>query len=256
MASPAGVRHVPAVDAQRNSTRLLPRGRRPSPSPKLVFFFDEAHLLFDDMPKELTGQDRAGGEAHPLQGRRASTSSASRPPTFPTRCSPSFPTASSTGCAPTRPPSRRRCARPPTAFRENPAFDSAEALLELGTGEALVSLLNEEGQPQRGGTGARCCRRSAAWPLPIAATLEAIWRGPGASDGEVRRRPIDRESAYEKLAAEKSRRCRGRRAGCRARPAGKGARRLREAEGRRGRSGRESCGQGRRACCQGCRKRG
>ena len=38
--------------------------------PKFVFFFDEAHLLFDDAPKALLEQDRAGGAADPLQGRR------------------------------------------------------------------------------------------------------------------------------------------------------------------------------------------
>ncbi len=38
--------------------------------PKFVFFFDEAHLLFDDAPKALLAQDRAGGAAHPLQRRR------------------------------------------------------------------------------------------------------------------------------------------------------------------------------------------
>ncbi len=35
-----------------------------------------------------------------------------------------------------------------TSFRANPAFDSEEALLELGTGEALVSLLNADGRPE------------------------------------------------------------------------------------------------------------
>ncbi|MEF2672302.1 MAG: helicase HerA-like domain-containing protein, partial [Adlercreutzia sp.] len=59
------------------------------------------------------------------------------------------------------------------AFRENPAFDSAEALLELGTGEALVSLLNEDGQPsivERARVLPPECRMAAA----DAATLEAI----------------------------------------------------------------------------------
>ena len=38
--------------------------------PKLVFFFDEAHLLFNDAPKSLLDRDRAGGAPDPLQGRR------------------------------------------------------------------------------------------------------------------------------------------------------------------------------------------
>ncbi len=40
------------------------------PKPKLCFFFDEAHLLFDDASDALDGPDRADGPAHPLQGRR------------------------------------------------------------------------------------------------------------------------------------------------------------------------------------------
>ena len=38
--------------------------------PKLVFFFDEAHLLFDEAPKIAGRAGRAGGAADPLQGRR------------------------------------------------------------------------------------------------------------------------------------------------------------------------------------------
>ena len=38
--------------------------------PKLVFFFDEAHLLFTDAPKIAAGQDRAGRAPDPLEGRR------------------------------------------------------------------------------------------------------------------------------------------------------------------------------------------
>ena len=38
--------------------------------PKLVFFFDEAHLLFNDAPAGAAREDRAGGAPDPLQGRR------------------------------------------------------------------------------------------------------------------------------------------------------------------------------------------
>ena len=38
--------------------------------PKLMFFFDEAHLLFDEAPKAAARQDRAGGAADLFQGRR------------------------------------------------------------------------------------------------------------------------------------------------------------------------------------------
>ena len=87
------------------------------PKPKLVFFFDEAHLLFDDMPKELTDKIvqtvkliRSKGVGVYFVSQSPADIPVQNPP-FPMRCSRSFPTASSTGCAPTRPPSRRRCAR-------------------------------------------------------------------------------------------------------------------------------------------------
>ena len=94
------------------------------------------------------------------------------------------------------------------AFRENPAFDSAEALLELGTGEALVSLLNEDGQPSIVERAQACCRRSACMAAADADdVMEADRRGCQAHLVEKYGEAIDRESAYEKLAAEKSRRC-------------------------------------------------
>ena len=52
MQSPRALRDVPAVAAV-GAVRGAARGRRPRRSRKLVFFFDEAHLLFDDAPKAL-----------------------------------------------------------------------------------------------------------------------------------------------------------------------------------------------------------
>lgn len=74
--------------------------------PKFVFFFDEAHLLFNDMPGELL--DKIVQVVKLIRSKAsACTSSPSRRATSPTRCSRSSRTASSTGSAPTRRPSRR-----------------------------------------------------------------------------------------------------------------------------------------------------
>ena len=64
--------------------------------PKLVFFFDEAHLLFDGAPRALVQKIEQ-------VVRKA-------PPTCPTACWRSYQTACSTRCAATPPPSRRPCA--------------------------------------------------------------------------------------------------------------------------------------------------
>jgi uncharacterized protein len=112
--------------------------------PKLVFFFDEAHLLFDEAPKALLEEGRAGGAADPLQGRRRLFRDAE-----PAR-------RAGDGAGPARQPHPARAARlhPARAARgegggrhlpPNPDFDSFEAITELGVGEALVSTLEADG---------------------------------------------------------------------------------------------------------------
>lgn len=170
------------------------------PKPKLVFFFDEAHLLFDDMPKELTDKI-VQTVSSPFQGRRRLL----RQPVARRHSRRVLAAAFQPHPARLRaytPAEQKAVRAAAAAFRENPAFDSAEALLELGTGEALVSLLNEDGQPsivERARVLPPECRMAAA----DAATLEAI----GVAQAHLVEKygeAIDRESAYEKLAAEKS----------------------------------------------------
>lgn len=78
--------------------------------PTLVFFFDEAHLLFADASKRSSTRSprRCASSARRVS---ASSSSPSSPPTFPRRCSPSSARASSISCAPTLPRRRRRSRR-------------------------------------------------------------------------------------------------------------------------------------------------
>ena len=57
--------------------------------PKLVFFFDEAHLLFDDASKAFLDADRPDRAADPVQGRRRLLRDPVARPTYPTTCSPS-----------------------------------------------------------------------------------------------------------------------------------------------------------------------
>ena len=83
------------------------------------------------------------------------------------------------------------------SFRENPAFKSEDAILELGTGEALVSFLNDDGQPEiveRAKIMPPQCLMAAAPESDLKAALDA------QSDlmkkyGEA----VDRESAFEQL---------------------------------------------------------
>ena len=210
------------------------------PKPKLVFFFDEAHLLFDDMPKELT--DKIVQTVKLIRSKGVGVYFVSQSPAdIPDEVLAQLSNRIQHGLRAYTPAEQKAVRAAAAAFRENPAFDSAEALLELGTGEALVSLLNEDGQPsivERARVLPPECRMAAA----DTATLEAIGlrfrrgiagegtggcidftaRGSagarsahgrcryGDAGGDQRRlvekygEAIDRESAYEKLAAEKS----------------------------------------------------
>ena len=83
------------------------------------------------------------------------------------------------------------------SFRENPAFKSEDAILELGIGEALVSFLNDDGQPEiveRAKILPPQCLMAAAPESDLKAALDA--RGDLMKKyGEA----VDRESVFEQL---------------------------------------------------------
>ena len=169
--------------------------------PKLVFFFDEAHLLFNDASKDFLAADHADRAAHPLEGRRrllrhADPEGRARP-----TCSPSSARACSTSCARSRPTTRRPCARPCRRTRSR-ATTSRRCSPTLGTGEAIVTVMNEKGAPiaRRLDAAARAagvdvavarCRRSTP---PIAASPLLAKYGTGARP-RVGARDPDRRSS-------------------------------------------------------------
>ena len=114
--------------------------------PVLVFFFDEAHLLFNDAPKALVDKVDAGGAADPLQGCR-------RLFHHPESGRYSRDVLAQLG---NRVQHALRAFTPRDAkalraaaetFRPNPEFDTETAIREVGTGEAVVSLLEAKGVP-------------------------------------------------------------------------------------------------------------
>ena len=171
------------------------------PKPKLVFFFDEAHLLFDDMPKELT--DKIVQTVKLIRSKGVGVYFISQSPSdIPDEVLAQLSNRIQHGLRAYTPAEQKAVKAAAAAFRENPAFDSAEALLEVGTGEALVSLLNEEGQPsvvERAKVLPPECNMGAASAETLTKVAEAQ-----AQLVEKYGEAIDRESAYEKIAAEKS----------------------------------------------------
>jgi DNA helicase HerA-like ATPase len=113
--------------------------------PRLVFFFDEAHLLFRDAPKPLL--EKVEQVVRLIRSKGVGVYFVTQNPAdVPEPCWRSWARASSMRCAPTRPPSRRACAprRPPSARTR---LRHGRVLQQLGVGEALVSTLDEKGTP-------------------------------------------------------------------------------------------------------------
>ena len=123
--------------------------------PKLVFFFDEAHLLFKDASQAFPRRADPDRSADPVQGCRRllrHPDAQGRPET----CWPSSATGSSTRCGPS-PPTTPRRSRPPSDVPDL-AYDLEELLTPLGIGEAVVTVLSEKGAPTPV-AWTRCCRR-------------------------------------------------------------------------------------------------
>ena len=87
------------------------------------------------------------------------------------------------------------------SFRPNPDFDTETVITELGTGEALVSFLNEKGQPSVVERTFILSPQSSFDLLNESEQLALITTSPFHQKYAT---AIDRESAYEKLAAKAS----------------------------------------------------
>ena len=114
--------------------------------PKLVFFFDEAHLLFDDASKEFLDGDRPDRAADPVQGRRRLLRHPDARRTCRATCWPSSATGCSTRCAPSRPDDAKALKATASTF-PNSSYDLEEVLTQLGIGEAIVTVLSDRGAP-------------------------------------------------------------------------------------------------------------
>ena len=114
--------------------------------PKFVFFFDEAHLLFDGMPKELL--DKIVQVVKLIRSKGVGVYFITQSPSdIPDEVLAQLSNRIQHGLRAYTPAEQKAVKAAAKSFRENPAFDAVERLGELGTGEALVSFLDEEGKP-------------------------------------------------------------------------------------------------------------
>lgn len=114
--------------------------------PKLVFFFDEAHLLFKDAPKALL--DKVEQVVRLIRSKGVGVYFVTQNPLdIPDTVSRQLGNRVQHALRAFTPMEQKAVKAAATTFRANPAFDTEKAIMELGTGEALVSTLDEKGQP-------------------------------------------------------------------------------------------------------------
>jgi len=164
--------------------------------PKVVFFFDEAHLLFSDASKAFL--DRIEQTVKLIRSKGVGVFFCTQLPTdIRTTCSPSSAPGSSTPCA--RSPGRPEGAGPDREdVPDNAELQAGEVLTSLGIGEAIVTVLSERGAP----TPVAWCRLRAPRSLMGAIGADGVASAAHSSPLYAKYgQTVDRESAYEKLTA-------------------------------------------------------
>jgi hypothetical protein len=165
--------------------------------PRLVFFFDEAHLLFRDAPKALL--EKVEQVVRLIRSKGVgiyfvTQNPADVPDTVLGQLGNRFQHAMRAYT-----PAEQKGLRAAAAsFRPNPAFDTAEAIQGLGVGEALVSVLDEKGAPT---ITARTLIRPPASRLGPALPAERVATQAASPLRGVYDTLKDRESAFELLKA-------------------------------------------------------
>ena len=116
------------------------------PKPRMVFFFDEAHLLFTDAPKSLL--QKIEQVVRLIRSKGVSIWFITQSPAdIPETVLAQLGTRIQHALRAYTPNEQQALAIASRSFRANPAFDTAQAIQNLGVGEALVSTLDEKGAP-------------------------------------------------------------------------------------------------------------
>ena len=163
--------------------------------PKLVFFFDEAHLLFNDAPQVLL--DKIEQVIRLIRSKGVGVWFVSQNPSdIPDNVLGQLGNRVQHALQTFTPKDQKAVKAAAQTMRVNPAFDTEKAIQKLGTGEALISFLDAKGSPsvvERAMVIAPCSRMG---PVTEDERNGLINHSPvyGKYEDEV-----DRESAYEML---------------------------------------------------------
>ena len=162
--------------------------------PKFVFFFDEAHLLFNGMPKPLV--EKVVQVVKLIRSKGVGVYFITQSPSdVPGEVLAQLSNRVQHGLRAYTPAEQRAVKAAAASFRANPAFDSVEALQDVATGEALVSFLDEDGRPsvvERARVLFPGCRMAAADAGIVSSVIANQYELMGKYE-----EAIDRESAFE-----------------------------------------------------------
>jgi len=166
--------------------------------PKLVFFFDEAHMLFDETSKALV--DKIEQVVRLIRSKGVGVYFVTQSPTdIPEEILGQLGNRVQHALRAFTPKDQKAVKTAAETFRENPSFKTADAIMELGTGEALVSFLDEKGAPSM------VERAKILFPLSQIGAVTESQRGQIINQSRLYGKYdkiVDRESAFEVLMAE------------------------------------------------------
>lgn len=168
--------------------------------PKLVFFFDEAHMLFKDTSKALT--EKIEQIVRLIRSKGIGIYFISQSPS-------DLPDAILGQCGNRvqhalrafTPKDQAAVKAAAQTFRPNPAFSTEREILELGTGEALVSFLDEKGAPSM------VERAKILFPMSQIGAISEDERKAINSSSRIAGKydsAVDRESAFEKISKQRA----------------------------------------------------
>lgn len=163
--------------------------------PALVFFFDEAHLLFDDINKPLL--EKLTQVIKLIRSKGVGIYFISQSPSdIPDQVLGQLGNKVLHALRAYTPSDMKRVKAAADSFRPNPDFDMAETIQSLGTGEAIVSFLDDHGAPEISERVSVLPPQSFIGPVSDGEREEMIRRSPLE---RIYRESVDPRSAYEDL---------------------------------------------------------
>ena len=165
------------------------------PKPKLVFFFDEAHLLFNDLPPVL--QSKIEQVIRLIRSKAVGVYFVTQNPIdVPDTVLGQLGNRAQHALRAFTPRDQKAVKAAADTFRSNPKLDVATVITQVSVGEALVSFLDEKGTPGIVEQATICPPHSQIGPITPEQRQELMKTSLVAGVYET---PLDRESAYEVL---------------------------------------------------------